>query len=74
MPAGFTTPVEAVSIWRRPLIAAGEFTAQSAAGVIAATRRGSIADIGSTVLCLLGVSMPNFLLAVFLVAIGFWLQ
>jgi peptide/nickel transport system permease protein len=37
------------------------------AGIIAATRRGSFADIGSTVLCLLGVSMPNFLFAVFLV-------
>jgi peptide/nickel transport system permease protein len=37
------------------------------AGIIAATRRGTFADIGSTVLCLLGVSMPNFLLAVFLV-------
>ncbi len=37
------------------------------AGIIAAVRRGSYADITSTVLCLLGVSMPNFLLAVFLV-------
>jgi peptide/nickel transport system permease protein len=37
------------------------------AGIIAATRRGTFADIGSTVMCLLGVSMPNFLLAVFLV-------
>ncbi len=37
------------------------------AGIIAATRRGTFADIGSTVICLLGVSMPNFLLAVFLV-------
>jgi peptide/nickel transport system permease protein len=37
------------------------------AGIIAATRRGTWADIGSTVTCLLGVSMPNFLLAVFLV-------
>jgi peptide/nickel transport system permease protein len=37
------------------------------AGIIAATKRGSWADIGSTVTCLLGVSMPNFLLAVFLV-------
>ncbi|HZO32375.1 MAG TPA: ABC transporter permease [Chloroflexota bacterium] len=36
-------------------------------GIIAATRRGTFADIGSTVMCLLGVSMPNFLLAVFLV-------
>jgi peptide/nickel transport system permease protein len=39
------------------------------AGIIAATRRGTFADIGSTVICLLGVSMPNFLLAVFLVYI-----
>jgi peptide/nickel transport system permease protein len=37
------------------------------AGVIAATRRGTWADVGSTVTALLGVSMPNFLLAVFLV-------
>jgi peptide/nickel transport system permease protein len=37
------------------------------AGIIAATRRGTWADIGSTVMSLLGVSMPNFLLAVFLV-------
>src|SRR5581483_9091591 len=37
------------------------------AGVIAATRRGTWADVGSTVVALLGVSMPNFLLAVFLV-------
>jgi peptide/nickel transport system permease protein len=39
------------------------------AGVIAATRRGGFADISSTILCLLGVSMPNFLVAVFLVYI-----
>jgi peptide/nickel transport system permease protein len=39
------------------------------AGIIAATRRGSAADIGSTVFSLLGVSMPGFLLAVFLVYI-----
>src|SRR5262249_35452013 len=37
------------------------------AGIIAATRRGTWADIGSTVACLMGVSMPGFLLAVFLV-------
>jgi peptide/nickel transport system permease protein len=37
------------------------------AGIIAATRRGTWADICSTVVCLLGVSMPGFLLAVFLV-------
>ena len=37
------------------------------AGIIAATKRGTWADIGSTVTCLLGVSMPNFLLAVLLV-------
>jgi peptide/nickel transport system permease protein len=36
-------------------------------GIIAATRRGTWADICSTVACLLGVSMPGFLLAVFLV-------
>src|SRR5205823_13435336 len=34
------------------------------AGIIAATRRGSAADVGSTVFSLLGVSMPGFLLAV----------
>src|SRR6185369_2046242 len=39
------------------------------AGIVAATRRGTWADIASTVTCLLGVSMPNFLLAVFLVYI-----
>jgi peptide/nickel transport system permease protein len=37
------------------------------AGIIAATKRGTWADIGSTIVSLLGVSMPNFLLAVFLV-------
>lgn len=37
------------------------------AGIVAATRRGSLADVGSTVFSLLGVSMPNFLLAVILV-------
>jgi peptide/nickel transport system permease protein len=39
------------------------------AGIIAATRRGTLADVGSTILALLGVSMPGFLLAVFLVYI-----
>ncbi|MGE3912174.1 MAG: ABC transporter permease [Chloroflexota bacterium] len=39
------------------------------AGIIAATKRGTAADISSTVLCLMGVSIPNFLLAVFLVYI-----
>jgi len=39
------------------------------AGIVAATRRGTSSDIISTVLCLLGVSIPNFLLAVFLVYI-----
>ncbi len=37
------------------------------AGLIAATRRNSLADVASTVLTLLGISMPNFLLAVLLV-------
>ena len=37
------------------------------AGLIAATRRNSLADMAATVLTLLGISMPNFLLAVLLV-------
>ena len=37
------------------------------AGLIAATRRNSLADVSATVLTLLGISMPNFLLAVLLV-------
>lgn len=39
------------------------------AGMIAAIRRNSNADLASTVFSLLGVSMPNFLLAVFLIYI-----
>jgi peptide/nickel transport system permease protein len=37
------------------------------AGIIAAVRRNSNADVASTVFSLLGVSMPNFLLAVLLI-------
>jgi peptide/nickel transport system permease protein len=45
------------------------------AGIIAATRRGSLADICSTLFSLLGVSMPGFLLAVFLVYVfSLWLR
>ncbi len=39
------------------------------AGIVSATRRGSRADIVSTVGSLLGVSMPNFFLAVLLIFI-----
>ncbi len=39
------------------------------AGIVSATRRGSRADIASTVGSLLGVSMPNFFLAVLLIFI-----
>ena len=37
------------------------------AGIIAAVRRNSNADVASTVFSLIGVSMPNFLLAVLLI-------
>jgi peptide/nickel transport system permease protein len=37
------------------------------AGIVAAIRRNSMADVASTVLSLLGVSMPNFLLAILLI-------
>ena len=37
------------------------------AGIVSATRRGSAADMASTVFSLLGISTPNFLLAVLLV-------
>ena len=37
------------------------------AGIVAAIRRNSTADVASTVFSLLGVSMPNFLLAILLI-------
>ncbi len=36
-------------------------------GIVSATRRNSAADVGSTIVSLLGVSMPNFFLAMLLI-------
>ncbi len=36
-------------------------------GIVSATRRNSLADVGSTIVSLLGVSMPNFFLAMLLI-------